>query len=49
VQKANITPNQNLYEKGYQKGLNFYCRPETIFDEALAGRGDYRVCPYLKT
>lgn len=44
-QKANITPNQNLYEKGYQKGLNFYCRPETIFDEALAGRGDYRVCP----
>jgi hypothetical protein len=34
-QKANITPNQNLYEKGYQKGLNFYCRPETIFDEAL--------------
>jgi hypothetical protein len=21
-QKANITPNQNLYEKGYQKGLN---------------------------
>ncbi|MGL5145257.1 MAG: DUF2799 domain-containing protein [Acinetobacter junii] len=47
-QKANITPNQNLYEKGYQKGLNFYCRPETIFDEALAGRGDYRVCPIEK-
>lgn len=47
-QKANIVPNQSLYEKGYQKGLGYYCRPETIFNEALDGRGDFRVCPIEK-
>ena len=47
-QKANIIPNQGLYEKGYQKGLSYYCRPETIFNEALLGRGDFRVCPIEK-
>ena len=47
-QKANIIPNQGLYEKGYQKGLSYYCRPETIFNEALEGRGDFRVCPLQK-
>ncbi|MCH7336763.1 DUF2799 domain-containing protein [Acinetobacter sp. NIPH 2699] len=47
-QKANVVPNQSLYEKGYQKGLGYYCRPETIFNEALDGRGDFRVCPLDK-
>lgn len=47
-QKANIVPNQKLYEQGYQKGLGYYCRPETIFNEALEGRGDFRICPLDK-
>lgn len=47
-QKANIVPNQKLYEQGYQKGLSYYCRPETIFNEALEGRGDFRICPLDK-
>lgn len=47
-QKANIIPNQNLYEKGYQKGLSAYCQPENIFYEALEGRGNYRICPLEK-
>ena len=47
-QKANIVPNQKLYEQGYQKGLGYYCRPEIIFSEALEGRGDIRVCPIEK-
>ncbi|AZM38014.1 DUF2799 domain-containing protein [Acinetobacter sp. WCHA39] len=47
-QKANIVPNQKLYEQGYQKGLGYYCRPETIFNEALEGRGDFRMCPLDK-
>lgn len=47
-QKANVVPNQSLYEKGYQKGLGYYCRPESIFNEALDGRGDFRVCPLEK-
>ncbi|QBQ16483.1 DUF2799 domain-containing protein [Acinetobacter haemolyticus] len=47
-QKANVVPNQALYEKGYQKGLGYYCRPESIFNEALEGRGDYRVCSIEK-
>ena len=47
-QKANIVPNQKLYEQGYQKGLGYYCRPETIFNEALEGRGDFRICPLYK-
>ena len=47
-QKANIVPNQNLYEKGYQKGLNSYCQAENIFYEALEGRGNYRICPIEK-
>ena len=47
-QKANIVPNQSLYEQGYQQGLGYYCRPETIFNEALLGRGDFRVCPIEK-
>lgn len=41
-------PNQKLYEQGYQKGLGYYCRPETIFNEALEGRGDFRICPLDK-
>ena len=48
TQKANIVPNQKLYEQGYQKGLGYYCRPETIFNEALEGRGDFRICPLDK-
>ena len=47
-QKASVVPNQSLYEKGYQQGLGYYCRPETIFNEALTGRGDFRVCPIAK-
>lgn len=47
-QKANVVPNQTAYEKGYQHGLEYYCRPETIFNEALTGRGDFRVCPIEK-
>lgn len=47
-QKTNIVPNQKLYEQGYQKGLGYYCRPETIFNEALEGRGDFRICPLDK-
>lgn len=47
-QKANIVPNQRLYEKGYQQGLGYYCQPENIFDEALEGRGNFRVCPLEK-
>ncbi|MBP9787330.1 MAG: DUF2799 domain-containing protein [Acinetobacter sp.] len=47
-QKANVVPNQSLYEKGYQQGLGYYCRPENIFNEALEGRGDFRVCPLDK-
>jgi len=47
-QKANIVPNQKLYEQGYKKGLGYYCRPEIIFSEALEGRGDIRVCPIEK-
>lgn len=47
-QKANIIPNQALYEKGYQTGLGYYCQPENIFSEALEGRGDFRVCPAEK-
>ena len=29
-QKASVVPNQSLYEKGYQQGLGYYCRPETM-------------------
>ncbi|MEB6479144.1 DUF2799 domain-containing protein [Acinetobacter vivianii] len=47
-QKANVVPNQSLYEKGYQQGLGYYCQPENIFSEALEGRGDFRVCPVEK-
>ena len=47
-QKADITPNQALYEKGYKQGLSYYCRPESIFYEAMAGRGHYQVCPIEK-
>ncbi|ENX15741.1 hypothetical protein F895_02287 [Acinetobacter sp. CIP 64.2] len=47
-QKANIVPNQKLYDQGYQKGLSYYCRPENIFSEALEGRGDIHVCPIEK-
>jgi intergrase/recombinase len=28
--------------------LGYYCRPETIFNEALEGRGDFRICPLDK-
>jgi len=47
-QKANIVPNQALYEKGYKQGLSYYCRPESIFYEAIEGRGNYQVCPIEK-
>lgn len=44
-QKTNIVPNQVQYEKGYEAGLVSYCQPENIFNEALHGRGEYRMCP----
>ena len=43
--KVNILPNQQLYESGYQKGLKSYCQATLIYNEALIGKGSYRVCP----
>lgn len=47
-QKANITPNQDLYNQGYKKGISYYCKPESIFNRALNGNGNYEVCPIEK-
>lgn len=44
-QKAEISPVQTSYEKGYRKGLQYYCQPQKIFTLALKGQGRYDVCP----
>ncbi|WP_347452751.1 DUF2799 domain-containing protein [Acinetobacter thermotolerans] len=43
--KANIQPNQALYDTGYTKGRFEYCQPEVIFQSSLEGSGSYQICP----
>ncbi len=43
--KANIVPDQKLYERGYKEGLGYYCQPSNIFYNALEGNGNINVCP----
>ena len=47
-EKAQVIPNQKLYEKGYQQGLGYYCQPANIFYGALEGGGNYNICPIEK-
>ena len=37
--------NTEEYTNGYKKGLKNYCNPQTIFDYAMQGRGNYQSCP----
>lgn len=43
-QKASIIPNQQEYEVGLKRGMQYYCAPERIFENALKGQGNYQYC-----
>lgn len=43
--RANIVPDQTLWNKGYQKGLLRYCTPLNGLAEGRAGRTYHNVCP----
>ena len=41
-----VTPNNiHAYRLGYAQGLGYYCQPQRILDDALAGRNHLEVCP----
>ena len=43
--KHNIILDSGTYVSGYNKGLKTYCNPQTVFDFALEGKGNYQNCP----
>lgn len=43
--KHNIVLDNASYASGYNKGLKNYCNPQTVFDYALQGNGNYQNCP----
>lgn len=41
-----IAPNSvNAYRTGYAQGVRYYCQPNRIVDETIAGRDHLDVCP----
>lgn len=43
--KIGIVPDVERYRQGYERGLQQYCQPQTIFDLAMQGRGSVNACP----
>ncbi len=43
--KHQIVLDNGSYASGYHKGLKNYCNPQTVFDYALQGNGNYQSCP----
>ena len=43
--KHQIILDNGSYTSGYNKGLKNYCNPQTVFDYALQGNGNYQSCP----
>ena len=43
--KHQIVLDNSSYASGYNKGLKNYCNPQTVFDYALQGNGNYQSCP----
>ncbi len=43
--KHQIVLDNDSYASGYNKGLKNYCNPQTVFDYALQGNGNYQSCP----
>lgn len=43
--KHQINMNRKQYLDGYRKGIQTYCTPQTVFDYALSGKGNYQNCP----
>ena len=43
--KHQIVLDNGSYASGYNKGLRNYCNPQTVFDYALQGNGNYQSCP----
>ncbi len=43
-----VTANHiQAYRLGYAQGLGYYCQPQRILDDALAGRNHVSVCPLV--
>ena len=43
--KGHIQPNTALYQLGYQKGRQQFCRPDVVLQNSLKGLGNYQICP----
>lgn len=43
--KHNVVMDKSRYAEGYKKGVRTYCNPESVFEYALHGKGDYKSCP----
>lgn len=44
-EKAEVVPNQSLWEQGRQAGLPAYCTPAKVYSEGRSGRSLSPVCP----